>query len=542
MVRCSVAVIGLGAILLTDVAGQAQDPAAATSAVYVGVNLREVSDPQARQLGVQADSGAVLTKVWPDSPAEQARLRAGDVIVKCGDRPVNSCADLRALIHGSAPGNRHRVEFYRGTQRFFTELTLGRKPPPTTADVTADPQGAAPFYLGLRATSAGREAAHRLGIESPSGAAIVAVQPGGPAAEAGLQRGDLVTEFGDQEIHNAEDLESAIRRSPPGSSQVLGVVRGQAGLNCKLTIGALPAQPGQTFAHALGGYRLRLPDGWRVERPAGADRPDHLLSREDSYQLFCFRTAREASQPEPALKQFVAEKLAQVPDAQRVALPFARVPAACVAYHGGQPRQAVWRMAFLHNGRRYVINAVGSPLLDLEQLPRPVLEVLQTLAFDSSSEAGPATPPPESPAAEAPPKIPAGWVTKTIAGVTLSVPPDWKASDLAAADEGLWCKGPVLSPNAAFSLVRDTPLDELSRGGKLQREGELRLGRLSGQRYTVEVQRGERPEKGLIVIVKLAGATNGTVALTGFAPATEWETYRPLLEQMLACVRFAESP
>lgn len=543
MARNCVAIVGLA--LLANLPASAQEPSASPSQVYVGVNLHEVSDPLARQLGVQAAAGAVLTKVWPASPAEQANLQAGDVIVKCGDRPIANCADLRAVILGSAPGNRHRVEFYRGVDSFFTELTIGRKPPTTVAQNDSGADG--PFLLGLHATSAGREAAHKLGIESPSGAAILAVQPDGPAAEAGLQRGDLVTEFGGKEIHNREDLETAIRRSPPGSRQVLGVIRGQAGLNVQIAIGAPPTGSVQSYAHPQGGYRLQLPDGWRVERPEQADRPeerrsDHLVSREESYKIFCFRTARDAPQPDAALEQFVKDKLGDASGARRVGLPLAGVPNACVAYHGGQPPFAVWRMAFIHGGRRYVINAAGSPLLDLSELPAAVLEVLHTLSFDSGVAAGPAPAAPHSPASEGPPKVPPDWVTKTIAGVTLSVPPDWKASDLAAPDEPMWYKGAVLSPDASFSLLRDTPLAELGRGGKLQREGAMRLGRLTGERYTVEVQRGERLEKGLVVVLPPADVAAGTLALVGFAPADQWESYGKLLEQMLACVRLVESP
>jgi len=542
-VLCLIAWIGLAA--------SSQEPSS-SSQVYLGVTMRDVDHPDVAQLGVRAERGAVLTKVWPGTPAEQAGLKAGDVIFQCGDRSIGDCAQLRAVIQASAPGNRHRVEVTRGGQQVAIDLTLGTRPansPPSAGASVSSPQQP---YLGLNVTSAGREAAHNLGIETPVGVVVLSVQPGGPAAEAGLQRGDLINEFAGQSLMCVEDFETALRRSPLRSEQVVGLIRGQAGLNMKATIGTAPAAPVQRYTSASGAYSLRLPGGWRVERLDQPDRPperqcDKWISSEDSYRIFCFRGSRPVADREQGLKEFIREKLAEIPSGESSFRKLGKIGIACVAYYGGNPRRAVWRMAFVDGDRRYVINAEGPPLAELNALPGPLAEVLDSLEVVSvvpgetvQGTTQPTTPtatPPVAPSpVEVPPIVPPGWVTQTRAGVTVSFPPDWKSSSLAAADEGLWCLGAALSPVASFSVVRDTPIEEIARG-IVRPDGKTRLGATECERYSVERQRGERLEKGVLVVVPRGTAVGGSLTLAGFAPADKWEQYGPLLTQILSCVR-----
>jgi hypothetical protein len=93
-------------------------------------------------------------------------------------------------------------------------------------------------YLGLRAVSAGTAQARELGIESPSGAAIQTITSDGPAAKAGLQRGDLIVQFGGKEIGNVNNLEAAARRSPIGSKQRVVFVRKNRRFHADLIIGS----------------------------------------------------------------------------------------------------------------------------------------------------------------------------------------------------------------------------------------------------------------------------------------------------------------
>lgn len=78
-------------------------------------------------LGDQSTSGAPLTTVVAGGPAQQAGLKAGDVITKFADRPIEDGVALIALVRKQAPGTKIGVSYRRGGQNMTTTVTLGQK-------------------------------------------------------------------------------------------------------------------------------------------------------------------------------------------------------------------------------------------------------------------------------------------------------------------------------------------------------------------------------------------------------------------------------
>jgi S1-C subfamily serine protease len=101
----------------------------------------------------------------------------------------------------------------------------------------------------LGALEAGKSVSHAyLGVASAdatstaNGATLGSVAPGGPAASAGLQAGDVVTRIGTAAIHGANDLVAAIAGHAPGDKVPLTVQRGSRTLSVTVTLGTQPAQ------------------------------------------------------------------------------------------------------------------------------------------------------------------------------------------------------------------------------------------------------------------------------------------------------------
>ena len=74
------------------------------------------------------------------------------------------------------------------------------------------------------------------------GATLAQVTAGGPAADAGLRTGDVVTKLGDAKVQNANDLVAAIAAHRPGDSVAVTVERGSNTVNLTVTLGTQPAQ------------------------------------------------------------------------------------------------------------------------------------------------------------------------------------------------------------------------------------------------------------------------------------------------------------
>jgi putative serine protease PepD len=85
-------------------------------------------------------------------------------------------------------------------------------------------------FLGVRLTEP----------ENGGGALVAGVENGQPAAQAGLQAGDLITKVGDQDIRNAADLTAAIRTLKPGDKVVVTYTRDGEQKTAEVTLGELP--------------------------------------------------------------------------------------------------------------------------------------------------------------------------------------------------------------------------------------------------------------------------------------------------------------
>ncbi|MFN2612195.1 MAG: S1C family serine protease [Solirubrobacterales bacterium] len=110
---------------------------------FIGVTTQTVYPQLAAELGVDADSGALISKVEPGSPAEKAGLKGGgdkirfqaqqvvkggDLIVALDGKPVDSSSDVARLIADDKPGQTIKLEIVRGSEHSTVDLTLGPRP------------------------------------------------------------------------------------------------------------------------------------------------------------------------------------------------------------------------------------------------------------------------------------------------------------------------------------------------------------------------------------------------------------------------------
>jgi S1-C subfamily serine protease len=149
--------------------------------------------------------GARVEAVVPDSPADTAGLRAGDVVTAFGAFGVATDRDLQFLVADARPGDLVPLTVQREGRELRLTATLG------TAPEREDP--AAPevrHWLGLIAAPASgddprvqrlREA---LGVAPGRGLMVVGVVPDSPAADAGLQAGDVILEIDDRPVDDLE--------------------------------------------------------------------------------------------------------------------------------------------------------------------------------------------------------------------------------------------------------------------------------------------------------------------------------------------------
>jgi serine protease DegQ len=145
-----------------------------------------------------------------------------------GGAVVNSRSEVIGLSEAYLPPSTGAVD-------------IGFVTPSTTVTDVADQllkSGSAKHaVLGIIPTDLSPQIAERFGLPTASGALVVAVAQGGPAEKAGLQAGDIITQFDGQKITSVTDLLAAIRKKEPGQQSDVTFQRGQDSKTVKVTLG-----------------------------------------------------------------------------------------------------------------------------------------------------------------------------------------------------------------------------------------------------------------------------------------------------------------
>jgi serine protease Do len=99
---------------------------------WLGVQLDDVSEPTARRLGLPTAAGALIVTVVDDlslpSPAKDAGLRLGDVVVSWNGIPVNKSADLIRMVAMTEIGSTAKLELFRRGQKLTMEVRVAERP------------------------------------------------------------------------------------------------------------------------------------------------------------------------------------------------------------------------------------------------------------------------------------------------------------------------------------------------------------------------------------------------------------------------------
>ena len=185
---------------------------------WLGISMgdkEELSDESlAEVLGLDASEGGVLiSRVIEDSPAEEAGLRGGDVIVAVDGQSVRDSASLLVIIAYKKPGDDVRLDVVRRGERKTITATLGEREGGMAAAGMGEYLAVSSLGLSLIELSSeeGKSYAGQLGIDDDEeGLLVVQVEPGSPAAEEGMQPGDVIQEIGRAKVSSREDLANRV--------------------------------------------------------------------------------------------------------------------------------------------------------------------------------------------------------------------------------------------------------------------------------------------------------------------------------------------
>ncbi len=203
---------------------------------YMGIYIRDLSPEFAKEFNYNGGgAGALVSDVTAGSPAAKAGIKRGDIILGLNGESLNGSGDLTARIASTAPGTPVQLKIFRDGKTFELPVTLGELPEQGRTSTTALGEGgsgenSSKALEGVQVESLTPDIAQQLSLPaSAHGVVVDSVDQSSAAAEAGLQRGDVIIEVNHKTVNNMADFRAAMAGT--GSQPVLLLVRPRAQSN-----------------------------------------------------------------------------------------------------------------------------------------------------------------------------------------------------------------------------------------------------------------------------------------------------------------------
>ena len=188
---------------------------------WLGVQIQRVDRDLAESFGLDRAAGALVTRVFAESPAEKAGLKEGDIITEFGGRAIDLSSDLPHVVGRVKAGTTTEVVVVREGDRQTLDVTVGELDQsavmqPSTLSRPQDNR------LGIIVRELSEE--EKSSIEVSQGVLVTEVNAG-PGRLAGLQAGDVLTTINSQWIGSVEAFEQQVKALPEGMAIPVRIVR-----------------------------------------------------------------------------------------------------------------------------------------------------------------------------------------------------------------------------------------------------------------------------------------------------------------------------
>ncbi|MCD5415738.1 PDZ domain-containing protein [Candidatus Bipolaricaulota bacterium] len=195
---------------------------------WLGVYIQDLTPVMAEKFGVRVGEGALIADLLSGSPADDAGIRSGDIIIKVDDQAIGSTDELIAAILSTPPGTTINLEIVRDKETIKLRATLAERPRPERLYVDATPDRQERETLakfGLIVGPISPALAQQLGLHSTQGVVIIEVVPGTQADRAGLRTGDLIREIDRQRIDSVDHWNALVAETAEDAAMMFTILR-----------------------------------------------------------------------------------------------------------------------------------------------------------------------------------------------------------------------------------------------------------------------------------------------------------------------------
>ncbi|MGB9741672.1 MAG: Do family serine endopeptidase [candidate division WOR-3 bacterium] len=189
---------------------------------YLGIRPQELNSELRRALKLKTDYGILVSEVLPNTPAELAGLKIGDVIIQVNEQPVSGVEQFRKLIASLKPGTEITLRIIREGQELNKKAVLAEFPEGQLSTNPVVKQGKR-NWLGLEVADLTSEDKKDAGVDN--GVKVIAIMENSAAERAGFQPGDIVLKIGGRQIKDRNEFEQKIRELADSREPVLFYIK-----------------------------------------------------------------------------------------------------------------------------------------------------------------------------------------------------------------------------------------------------------------------------------------------------------------------------
>jgi serine protease Do len=209
---------GLGFAISSNLAKQISEQLIVSGKIvrpWLGIIIESLNDQNRTELFKGVEKGVVVRTIQADTPAAKSDLRPADVITDVDNVPVTNAKELQNEILKKKVGAQVNLGVWRNGKRIIVTVTTEELPSEAGKLASVDEPPAPEnddslSSFGVRVQNITPDLKQQLGLKSDSGVVVTDVLPNSPAAVADIQRGDVITEVGRNQVTNTDSFEKAL--------------------------------------------------------------------------------------------------------------------------------------------------------------------------------------------------------------------------------------------------------------------------------------------------------------------------------------------
>jgi serine protease Do len=193
---------------------------------YLGILIQDVNKKLAESFNMDKPQGAIVLKVLPDSPAEKAGFKIGDVVINFNDNEIIYSSDLPVVVGRTEINKEVDVKIIREGKQKTIEVKIGVLPSEKSAMKKAYTHSSKKMNrMGIAVTELTKEQRKKLDVDD-RGIIVKVIQKKSPAYSAGIRKGDVILMMNNQNIISVSQFDKLLKSLPANKSLPVLIQRG----------------------------------------------------------------------------------------------------------------------------------------------------------------------------------------------------------------------------------------------------------------------------------------------------------------------------